>query len=274
MKHDPKIAVLGAGNLGGAFIEGLLQNRSTTRGRLHATTRSPQHAAALTTKYGVSVSSGNNAEVTSCADLVILGVKPTQIAEVIHDINPALRPSHILVSMIASIPLERIEQLLAREIAVFRIMPNLAMSVRESVTAICANQRATHQQRLLVERIFKNVGAVMPISEHLMHAFTALGASGPGFICAVVEAMVKAGAKLGLPESLSIQVCKQTFTGTIKLLNEPKMSPAALQKSVTTPGGITAAGVEQLTKHRLPDAFISALEAATQKSKAATNELT
>ncbi len=272
MIFDPTIAVVGAGNLGSALIDGLLQAGSISPDRLLATTRSSEHASAVAEKYGISASAGNNADVTSCADLVILGVKPAQVPEVIDDINPALRPGHVLVSMAAAVPIERIEHLLSCEIAVFRAMPSLAMSVRESATAVCASQGATREQQLSVERIFESVGAVISVPEHLMHAVTALSASGPGFVCAVMEAMAKAGANLGLAEDLSLQLCEQTFAGTAKLLRASGLSPFALRSRVSTPGGTTAAGIEQLDKHGLNDAFIGALEAAARRSEALADE--
>ena len=273
MIFDPTIAVVGAGNVGGALIDGLLQAGSISRDRLLATTRSSQHASTVAEKYGISASAGNNADVASCADLVILGVKPAQVPEVIDDINPALRPSHVLVSMAAAVPIERIEHLLSSEIAVFRAMPSLAMSVRESATAIGANQGATREQQLAVERIFEFVGAVISAPEHLMHAVTALAASGPGFVCAVMEAMAKAGANLGLADDLSLELCERTFAGTAKLLRESRLSPLALRSRATTPGGTTAAGLEQLDKHGLNEAFIDALEAAARRSETLADEL-
>ena len=273
MIFDPTIAVIGAGNLGSALIQGLLQAGSISRDRLLATTRSSQHSSAVAEKYGISASAGNNPDVTSCADLVVLGVKPAQVPEVIDDINPALRPGHVLVSMAAAVPIERIEHVLSSEIAVFRAMPSLAMSVQESATAICANQVATHEQQVFVERIFESVGTVVSIPEHLMTAVTALAASGPGFVCAAMEAMAKAGANLGLVDEVSLQLCEQTFAGTAKLLRESRLSPFALRSRVTTPGGTTAAGLAQLDKHGLNDAFVDALDAAARRSETLADEL-
>ncbi len=136
MIFDPTIAVVGAGNLGSTLIDGLLQAGSISPDRLLATTRSSEHAAAVAKEYGISASTGNNADVTSCADLVILGVKPAQVPEVIDDINPALRPGHVLVSMAAAVPIERIEHLLSCEIAVCRAMPSLAMTGLEHLAFI------------------------------------------------------------------------------------------------------------------------------------------
>ena len=175
--------------------------------------------------------------------------------------------------MAAAVPIERIEHLLSSEIAVFRAMPSLAMSVRESATAICPNQGATHEQQVAVERIFESVGVVISVPEHLMHAVTALAASGPGFVCAVMEAMAKAGANLGLADDLSLELCERTFAGTAKLLRESRLSPLALRSRVTTPGGTTAAGLEQLDKHGLNEAFIDALEAAARRSETLADEL-
>lgn len=268
MLSDIKLAVLGAGNIGGALIEGLLETGQVSRDSVFATVLEEAEAAEASSRLNIPVTTTRgNAEAVSQADVVVLSVKPNQVAEVIGGIRDALSPRHILISIAAAVPLAAIEGWLRKPVPVFRVMPNLAMTVRESATAICANDTATHEQRAVVEQIFRTVGSVTFVSEEMMHAVTALSGSGPAFVCTVLEGLISGAVKVGLPHAVATELAEQMVLGAAKRLREDGTPPAVLRDRVTTPGGTTIAGLHELEKGRLRASLMSAIEAAAARSR-------
>ena len=268
MLSDIKLAVLGAGNIGGALIEGLLETGQIPRDSIRATVLDEAEAAEASSRLNIPVTTTRgNAEAVSQADVVVLSVKPNQVAEVIGGIRDAVSPRHILVTIAAAVPLAAIEGALRKPVPVFRVMPNLAMTVRESATAICANDTATDEQRAIVEQIFRTVGSVTFVAEEMMHAVTALSGSGPAFICTVLEGLVSGAVKVGLPHAVATELAEQMVLGTAKRLREDGTPPAVLRDRVTTPGGTTIAGLHELEKGGLRASLMSAIEAAAARSQ-------
>ena len=268
MLSDIKLAVLGAGNIGGALIEGLLETGQIPRDSIRATVLDRAEALEASSRLNIPVvTTSKNAEVVSEADVVVLSVKPNQVAEVIGGIRDAVSPRHILVTIAAAVPLAVVEGALGKPVPVFRVMPNLAMTVRESATAICVNDTATHEQRAVVEEIFRTVGSVTFVAEEMMHAVTALSGSGPAFVCTVLEGLISGAVKVGLPHAVATELAEQMVLGAAKRLREDGTPPAVLRDRVTTPGGTTIAGLHELEKGGLRASLMSAIEAAAARSQ-------
>ncbi len=268
MLSDIKLAVLGAGNIGGALIEGLLETGQVSRDSIRATVLDEVEATEASARLKIPVvTTRENAEVVSQSNVVVVCVKPHQVSEVIGGIRNAVGPGHILITIAAAVPLATVEEALGKPAPVFRVMPNLAMTVRESATAISANRVATEEQRALVEEIFQTVGTVAFIPEAMMHAVTALAGSGPAFVCAVLEGLISGAVKVGLPHAVATDMAEQMVLGTAKRLRGDGTLPAVLRDQVTTPGGTTIAGLHELEKGRLKASLMSAVEAAAERSE-------
>ena len=263
-----KLAVLGAGNIGGALIAGLLDTGQVSRDAIRATVLDDAEAAEASARLKIPVvTTRENAEVVAQSNVVVVCVKPHQVSEVIGGIRDAVGPGHILITIAAAVPLATVEGALGKPAPVFRVMPNLAMTVRESATAISANSVATEEQRALVEEIFQTVGTVAFIPETMMHAVTALAGSGPAFVCTVLEGLISGAVKVGLPHAVATAMAEQMVLGTAKRLRADGTPPAVLRDQVTTPGGTTIAGLHELEKGGLRASLMSAVEAATKRSQ-------
>ncbi len=273
MGINHSIAVLGAGNLGSAFIAGLLQAEAVAAEQLLATTGTREHAETLAKAHPIKAMAGNNAEVASQSDIIVIAVKPKNVRLVLGEIRDSLRPEQILVSLAAAVPLSLIECWLGRRQPVFRASPNLAMRVRESATAIAANSDVTPQQRDTVERIFRAVGTTVFVSDEAIDVVTALGGSGPGFIYWIMEAFTEGGVQAGLPIDVASALAQQTFLGAARLVRETRLDPAVLRRQVTTPNGTTAAGIAELEKRGVREALIAAIAAATERSREISRDL-
>ncbi|MFN7998779.1 MAG: pyrroline-5-carboxylate reductase [Bryobacteraceae bacterium] len=262
-----RVAVLGAGNMGAALIGGILKTGVTDAAHLTATVRTPDRAAELSTKFGITVTAGQNREAAQQADLIVLAVKPATVPKVLREIRDVLREEQILLSLAASLPISVIEKLIDRRMPVFRAMPNIPVVVEEGATAVATNAACTREQCALIENIFRAVGVVVFVEEDLMHAVTALSGSGPAYIYMVIEALIAGGLKMGLSREVSTRLAEQTVLGAAKLVRETGLHPAILRDQVITPGGVTISAIHELEKHGLRSMLISAIETATHHSE-------
>jgi pyrroline-5-carboxylate reductase len=270
MADSPRVAVLGAGNMGGALVAGMLRVGATQPHRTTATVRTPHKAEALSQRLGIRVTAGGNREAAEAADIVVLAVKPHVLPQVLEEIRWGLREGRILVSMAAAVPLATIEQIVDRPLAIFRAMANTPVTVGEGATAIAANRLATKDDCARIEHIFRSVGSVCYVEEDQLHAVTALSGAGPAYVYTVIEAMVAAGLKAGLPRDIAALLSEQTVLGAAKLVRETGIHPAALRDQVVTPGGVTIEGLYELERQGLRAMFMAAVEAGANRSREIT----
>lgn len=269
-----RITVIGAGNIGSALIGGMLRSGVATVESLVATVQTEEHAAELRNSFGVRVFAGNNLAAVENADVVVLAVKPSIMPRVVHEIRWGMRTDRVVISLAAAFPIHLIEQILGRDSAVFRAMPNLPMITGEGAIAIAHNHHVRAEQRDLVARIFASVGVVCFVDEDQMHAVTALSGSGPAYIYMVIEAMIAGGLKMGLSHTTATRLAEQTVLGAAKLVRDTGLHPAILKDQVITPGGVTISAVHELERHGLRAMLISAIETATLHSRSLSQALT
>jgi pyrroline-5-carboxylate reductase len=188
---------------------------------------------------------------------------------VLPELAAELSHAPLVISIAAGVPLSAIEARLssgtdtARAIRVVRAMPNTPALVGAGATAIAGGQYATSADLEVAEAIFRSVGIVTRVEESLMNAVTGLSGSGPAYVFLMVEALTEAGVRAGLSAETAAALSAQTVYGAGKLLHESSDSPATLRRNVTSPGGTTQAGVEQLESRGLREVIAQAVLAAT-----------
>ena len=261
-----KIAVLGAGKMGGILLQAFLKEKLYSPEQIVATVAHENRARFLSTQWGVEVSTDNLAAVKR-ADLVLLGVKPFQIPELITRIHPALTPQKTIVSIAASMTTHAIEEVAEMEIPVIRAMPNTPSQVGAGMTALCRGRFASEEQMQMAARIFETVGRTVTVDEKLMDAVTGLSASGPAFIYIILESLAEAGVKVGLPRDVATLLAAQTAFGSAKMVLETGYHPALLKDAVTTPAGCTIDGILELEEGGLRVTLIKAVMRAAQRAK-------
>ena len=259
------LGIIGAGNLGGALAEGALDAGEVSR--VVAADISRKRLDELAGRIGGRFRIAGAAETAAVSDLVVAAVKPHVLPAVLQDVNEALRPDCVFVSVAAGVPIARIEAGLGGERPVVRAMPNLAMLVRESATAICCNRYATQSQVRIAESVFRSVGTVVRVEESQMHAITGLTGSGPAYVTALVEGLAAGAVSKGLQAELARDLACQLLHGTAKLLQETGLHPAVLRDQVTTPAGTTIAGLRELELHAVRGALMAAVESASERSE-------
>jgi pyrroline-5-carboxylate reductase len=261
-----RVAVLGAGKMGGILLQAFLKQNLFARDQIHATVGHAEKALALSAQWGVDVTT-NNLEAARQADLILIGVKPTQVPGIIEEIRPALTKDKTLVSFAASVETSAIEEVAGLEIAVIRAMPNTPAALGAGATGLCGGRFVSSKQMKLAERIFETVGRTAIVDEKLMNAVTGLSGSGPAYVYVVIEALAEAGAKVGLPRDTATLLAAQTVFGAAKMVLETGYHPALLKDSVTTPGGCTIEGVMELEQGGVRVALVKAVMRATERAR-------
>ncbi|MCW2804713.1 MAG: pyrroline-5-carboxylate reductase [Propionibacteriaceae bacterium] len=258
------LAILGAGVMGETVLSGLLR-AGWTPDQIIATDRRPERQVELRQKYGIRVL--ENADAAGSADTVILVVKPQDMRDLLSEISTKLRPGALVVSLAAGVDTESIESQLPEGTPVVRVMPNTPAQVDEGMAAISPGWHADQSHLDRTTAILSATGEVLTVPERYQDAVTAISGSGPAYLFFVVEAMIEAGVHLGLPRDTATELVVQTMLGSAKLLRETGEHPTVLRERVTSPGGTTAAAIRQLEDHKVRAAFITAMEAARDRSR-------
>ena len=238
-----KITIIGSGNIGAAFVAGLLREGCIAPGDITVTDIS-QEALALYTEKGVRTMQ-NNAEAVKNADMVVLCVKPYLVRNVIEEILPSLSVDTLLVSFAAGITLNQLT-LYGGKRPLFRVIPNTAMAVCQSMTCIAASEDTGTAQHNKVLDLFSRVGKAMMIDESLMNAATVIASCGTAFALRYLRATTTAAVEIGFRPSIAEALIVQTILGAAALISESGNHPEAEIDKVITPKGITIKGLNEM----------------------------
>ena len=261
-----RVAVLGAGKMGGILLQAFLKENLFATENVHATVAHPEKAIARSAQWGVDVGT-DNLSAARQADLILLGLKPFQIPDLISEIKSELTPSKTLVSFAASVTTRSIEDAAGMEIGVIRAMPNTPSALGAGVAGLCRGRFVKPEQMELAQRIFATVGRTVVVDEKHMDAVTGLSASGPAYVYIIIEALAEAGVKVGLPRDTATQLAAQTVFGAGKMVLETGYHPALLKDQVTTPAGCTIDGILELEEGGLRVTLIKAVMRATERAR-------
>ena len=263
---DTKVALLGAGKMGGTLIQAFLRNNLFRPENIVATVHHAERAQQLAKQWGIAVTT-DNLEAARNSDLILLGVKPQTVPEVVQQIRPALTAKKTLISFAASVKTGALEQAAGWDLAVVRAMPNTPALVGCGATALCRGKFVTSEQLDLADRVFRSVGRTVLVEEKHMDAVTGLSGSGPAYIYIIIEALAEAGVKVGLPRDIATLLATQTTLGAATMVLETGSHPALLKDAVTTPAGCTMDGILELEEGGLRVTLIKAVMRATQRAK-------
>jgi pyrroline-5-carboxylate reductase len=261
-----KVAVLGAGKIGGILLEALLRDGLLTANQTWATVAHAERARALRDKLKVHAGT-DNLEAVRGADIIFLCVKPQVVADVVREISGHVSPNQVLISVAASVPTEMIERGLGSEAPVVRAMPNTPCVLGAGMTALCKGRFAQKHHLDAAARFFEAVGRTVIVDEKHMDAVTGLSASGPAYIYIILESLAEAGVKVGLPRDVATLLAAQTTLGAAKVVLETGDHPALLKDAVTTPAGCTIDGILELEEGKLRVTLIKAVVKAVQRAK-------
>jgi pyrroline-5-carboxylate reductase len=253
------VAVLGAGVIGGAIAKCLQKCEEV--GKVIATRRSLESMKGLK-EIGVEITINNQAAVKK-ANVIFLCVKPGDTGSVLKDIATNVK-GKLVISTAAIVPLSYYKGY-APGARFVRSMPNIAALVGESFTAYACDSSVTAEDRETVKILLNSMGTCREVDEKYLDAVTGLSGSSPAFVAIVIDALMFAGLKVGLPRDLALYSSAQSVLGTARMVLDMALKPHEIEEMVTTPGGTTIEGIYEIEDGKLRTALMNAVEAATKK---------
>jgi pyrroline-5-carboxylate reductase len=264
---NDKIAVIGAGMMGGAIVKSLV--KSGYKGKITAVDIRPERLQEQE-KNGVATSTDNRKSVAA-ADIIFIVVKPSDVEKVLKEIKSGTK-GKLVISVAATVPLKFVTKFIP-EAKTVRIMPNVGALVQASYTAYCCNGNVTKGDKEKVKTLLNMMGICEEVDEKYMDAITALSGSGPGYLSIIIEALMYAGLKVGLPRKIALTSSAQTVLGTGKLVIELQEHPAKIKDMVTTPVGTTIEAIYELEGSQIRQSLMRAIGEAAKKSQLIREQL-
>jgi pyrroline-5-carboxylate reductase len=268
----PALAMLGTGSMNGAILGGLLQPGVEVDGDVRVTTRSAASAAALGEREGVAASSVEedadaNRRAVRGARVVVVGVKPHMVPDLLREIAGDLDPDALVISVAAGVTIATFESLLPERVAVLRSMPNTPSLVGRGVTGLAAGTRSTPEDLALARAVFATVGDVVEVPEERIDALSTISGSGPAYVFLLIEELTRTAEAKGFSPDEARVLVQGTFRGAVELLAASDAEPAELRRRVTSPQGTTERAVEVLQAADLSSLFDRATDAALARAR-------
>lgn len=263
---DKRLAVLGAGKIGGILLRAFLEQKLVQPKRVHATVLHAEKAQALAGRLGIHASSDNRAAVRD-ADIVLLALKPQAVREVLEEIKSEMKPGKLIVSVAASVPTAYMEKILGPGVPVVRAMPNTPCAIGCGMTGVAKGAHTSKEHMDIAQAMFEAVGRVVVVEEKHIDAVTGLSASGTAFVYILLESLAEGGVKVGLPRDIATLLAAQTMLGASRMVLDTGDHPALLKDAVTTPAGSTIDGILELEDGKVRVTLIKAVMKATQRAR-------
>ncbi|ART77056.1 pyrroline-5-carboxylate reductase [Sutcliffiella horikoshii] len=268
-----KIAFIGAGSMAEAIIAGLLKQGICAKEDITVTNKQDQQRLeSLKDKYGVTIMENKEAAVKG-ANVIFLAMKPKDAKDGIQAIKSYVTKEQLIVSVLAGISTDVIQDLFEQELRVIRSMPNTSAAIGLSATAIAKGSLATESDLTLVQSLFSAIGLCTIVEEDQLHAVTGVSGSGPAYIYYIAEAMEKAALAQGLDTEVAKKLVSQTLLGAAHMLQETDKDAEVLRREVTSPGGTTQRGISVLDDWKVSEAFENCIKGATERSREMGEEL-
>lgn len=266
-----RIAVIGTGSMGGAILSGLLKS-GFSPDNVSVSTQSTASAERLADELGVlsfAMENGDDANqmAVAGANVVLLGVKPAYVTEVLADIADSLDDNALVISVAAGVTTAAMEEVLPEDVGVVRAMPNTPAIVGRAITGISAGTRASEWAIETTVELFETVGKTLILDESKIDALSTISGSGPAYVFYLIEQLTAAAKHQGFSDEDAALLVNETFLGAAELLVDSAKSPEALRKQVTSPNGTTERAIARMSEADLQKMFIEATDAALARAK-------
>ena len=266
MAEKLTIGFLGAGKMASALAGGFLKAGLAAPADIIASDPLEAARTSFATQTGATTTT-RNGEAVQKARVLVIAVKPATVPELLAEIRGQITPDHLIISIAGGVTLSRLEGGLNAGARVIRVMPNTPAMVGCSASAYALGRAATPADGELARRLLSAVGMAFEVKEPLLDAVTGLSGSGPAYVYMIIEALSDGGVAAGLPRDIATKLAAQTVLGGARMVLDTGMHPGALKDMVTSPGGTTIEGVHELEKGGLRAALMSAVRAASEKSR-------
>ena len=263
-KSKYQVGLIGVGVMGEALISGLISSRFP-KAQIVFTEKRAERAREISSKYGAREVDLN--ELAKTSDVVLLVVKPQDLAQLLASIDGNLNKNATLVSFAAGKTTDFISEIVGPDISIIRVMPNTPTLIGLGMAAISLGKSVNPEQAKFVSEFLATCGKVISIEENLQDAVTALSGSGPAYFFAFIEEMIKSGISLGLSSDQATTLAIQTMVGSAAMLEQSGKSATTLRENVTSPNGTTAAALKVFSDSNLGEIIAKAMTAARDRSQ-------
>ena len=264
-----RIAVIGAGNMGGPVVRTFLDAGAAPT-NVHIANSTPASSQRAAAELGVQAASREQA--VSSAEVIVLGVKPYQILDLLAELRAQIPAGAVVISLAAGTTLEAIEQALPEGQPVLRAMPNTPIAVGEGAVGLMRGTTVSEDHHAQVHALFSRAGVAVDITEDQVHAFIAAAGSMPALGYALIESMIDEAVRQGLPRALAADLVQQTVRGAATVLRETGVHAAIARNGVTSPGGTTAEALAEFDRQGIRAGIAASMAAAAERSRAMSGD--
>jgi pyrroline-5-carboxylate reductase len=268
--ENNRIAIIGAGSMGGAILSGLIA-AGTAADSITASTATTQSAKALSDKFGIKslaldASATANADATKDADVLLIAVKPAKVLSTLEEIKSSVKDGALVISVAAGVTTESMEQAIGSKASVIRAMPNTPSIVGHGVTGIAKGKSANDSQLAVAKELFETVGQVLVVDEEKINSLSTISGSGPAYVFYFAEKLITAAKELGFTQKEADQMVRATFLGSATLLAASSETPEALRAQVTSPNGTTMEATNTFDAYNVEGTIQMATRAALARA--------
>lgn len=253
-----KVTIIGAGNMGGAIARGLAKGTLVPTHDITVTNPSNGKLERLKKEFPEIQITNNNAEAIQEADMIILAVKPWLVSQVLSQLKPD-PDKQILISVASGISFDELSKEVGKQVTLFRVIPNTAISEQAGMT-LTSSRNASKEQEELIQNIFSEMGLAMKVPEEKLTAATSLSSCGIAYVLKYIQAAMQAGTEMGIYPQDAMKMVAQSVKGAAELILNNDTHPSLEIDKVTTPGGITIKGINELEHAGFTSAVIRALK--------------
>lgn len=257
------LGLIGVGNMGTSILEGLLRQSLITSRQVFVFDKFAEKAEAFAIRYGVQ-KAASNAQLARASDIILLAIKPQDLAAVSQEFKAELRKEKVVISILAGMTLEKLGLALGQAAEIVRAMPNLGAKVGESLTALDGKDDAALSA---AETVFSGCGKTVRLPEKYFDMYTALAGSGPAYFFLLMETLEKKALEQGFSPEAARLTAVQTAVGAALAARSASESPAELRQMVTSKGGTTEAALGVLEARKIRELFSSAYDAAALRGR-------
>ncbi len=260
--ENKKIAIIGVGNMGSAIAIGLLKSGFVPASDIFVSDPKEKNLQEMKS-LGINIC-GNNQEAVKSSDVVIVAVKPYHIEGVMQGIKPLLIPEKILISIVAGVGIDDLGKMGGEDIPIFRVMPNTAIALQESLSCISSNGNTAPHKNFVIE-LFNRLGKTVEIAEELMAAATVLSSCGIAYALRYIRAAMQGGIEIGFGADMAQFITAQTVKGATELILQTGHHPEQEIDKVTTPRGVTITGLNEMEHKGFSSSLIQGVLASYKK---------
>ena len=261
-----KLGFIGTGNMAGAIMGGIIRNEIFKPEEIIGADISKESRSKVQSAYGINVTEDNK-KAASESEVLVLSVKPQYYAETIKEIKDCVREDQLIITIAPGKTLKWLEEQFEKKVKIVRAMPNTPALVGEGMTAACANDAVTEEEKEYALKILRSFGKVEIVAENMIDAVVAVSGSAPAYVFMFIEAMADEAVAAGMPRKQAYEFAAQSVLGSAKMVLETGKHPGELKDMVCSPGGTTIQAVKVLEEKGMRAAVMDAMDACIEKSK-------